>query len=160
MDKVNILLVDDRPENLLALEAILADLDENLVRAYSGEEALKRLLTQDFAVILLDVQMPKLDGFEVLELIDREVAVVFVTAFDQYAMKAFDAAAIDYLLKPFGADRLHTALQRVRRRLGEKQSMPPAGELKAAARAPDEYTERIVVKDGSRVQIIPVSKLD
>jgi two-component system LytT family response regulator len=65
--------------------------------------------------MFLDIQMPKLDGFEVLELLDRpDLAVIFVTAYDQYAMKAFDAQAVDYLLKPFALDRLHAALDRAR----------------------------------------------
>jgi two-component system LytT family response regulator len=102
--------------------------------------------------------MPKLDGFEVLELIDRDVAVIFVTAFDQYAMKAFDAHAVDYLLKPFSHERFEKALERARQRLGEKR--PPASELTRAARPPEQHLERIVVKDGARVHIIPVDKLD
>jgi two-component system LytT family response regulator len=126
----------------------------------NGFAAVKAVSEHKPDLLFLDVQMPKLDGFEVLELVDREVAVVFVTAFDQYAMKAFDAAAVDYLLKPFGADRLQTALQRVRRRLGEHQPPPVAADLKTAARAPDQHLDRIVVRDGSRVQIIPVNKLD
>ena len=85
---------------------------------------------------------------------------MFVTAFDQYAMKAFDAAAVDYLLKPFSAERLKTSLERVRRRVGEKPPMPVAAELKVAARPPDQYAQRIVVKDGSRVHVIPVERLD
>jgi len=68
-DRVSILLVDDRPDKLLALEAILGDLGQNMVRAYSGREALRALLQQDFAVILLDVNMPMMDGFETAELI-------------------------------------------------------------------------------------------
>ena len=82
----------------------------------NGFEAVKAVAEHKPDVIFLDVQMPKLDGFEVLELIDRQVAVVFVTAFDQYAMRAFDAAAVDYLLKPFGEDRFRAALEKVKRR--------------------------------------------
>jgi two-component system LytT family response regulator len=133
---------------------------EIVAECANGFEAVKAVGEHQPDLIFLDIQMPKLDGFEVLELVDRNIAVVFVTAFDQYAMKAFDAAAVDYLLKPFSAERLRTALQRVRRRLGERQSMPPAMELKAAARPPDQYVQRIVVKDGPRVHVIPVDKLD
>jgi two-component system LytT family response regulator len=111
-------------------------------------------------LMFLDVQMPKLDGFEVLDLIDREIAVIFVTAYDQYAMKAFDAAAVDYLLKPFSQDRFRAALDRARRRLAEKQKMPEPAELRAAAAVPGQFAHRIVVKDGARIHIIPVEKLE
>jgi CheY-like chemotaxis protein len=107
--KAKVLLVDDRPENLLALEAILQGLDQELVTAESGEEALKRLLTDDFAVILLDVQMPGMDGFETAEHIKRRertrhVPIVFLTAIDrepQHAFRGYSVGAVDYLAKPF-----------------------------------------------------------
>jgi PAS domain S-box-containing protein len=106
--KVNILLVDDKPENLLALEGILGELGENLVQATSGEEALWCLLNQDFAVILLDVQMPGMDGFEAASLIrsrarSRQTPIIFLTAFgadDYMQFKGYTAGAVDYLLKP------------------------------------------------------------
>lgn len=106
--KVNILLVDDKLENLLALEAILERLGETLVRATSGEEALRCLLHQDFAVILLDVQMPGMDGFETATLIrsrgrSRHTPIIFLTAFstsDQMLFKGYALGAVDYLLKP------------------------------------------------------------
>ncbi|WP_341530714.1 response regulator [Nostoc sp. UHCC 0302] len=106
--KVNILLVDDKLENLLALEAILEKLGENLVRATSGEEALRCILHQDFAVILLDVQMPGIDGFETATLIrnrgrSRQTPIIFLTAFstsDQMLFKGYSLGAVDYLLKP------------------------------------------------------------
>jgi PAS domain S-box-containing protein len=105
--KVKILLVDDQPENLLALEAILERLGETLVRAGSGEEALRCLLHQEFAVILMDVQMPGMDGFETAELIrhrakSRQTPIIFLTAFssDQKMFQGYACGAVDYLLKP------------------------------------------------------------
>jgi len=107
--RANILLVDDRAENLLALEAILSSLDQTLVRATSGEEALKALLADDFAVILLDVQMPGMDGFETASHIKRrertrDIPIIFLTAINrepQHAFRGYSAGAVDYLAKPF-----------------------------------------------------------
>ena len=126
----------------------------------NGFEAVKVINELQPDLVFLDIQMPKLDGFEVLELIDHEPAVIFATAFDQYAMKAFDAHAVDYLLKPFSLDRFQTALQRARQRVGEKPAIAPS-DLKQEARPVDQpFSERIVVKDGPRVHIIPIDKLD
>jgi two-component system LytT family response regulator len=113
-------------------------------------------------LIFLDVQMPKLDGFEVLELIGAEAAVIFVTAYDTYAMRAFDVHAVDYLLKPFSEERFEAALGRARQRILQNSppKMPAPAELAAAARPPAQYLERIVIKDGARVHVIPVAKLD
>ncbi len=134
----------------------------------NGFEAVKVIGETKPDLVFLDVQMPKLDGFEVLELIGPDVAVVFTTAYDQYAMKAFDAHAVDYLLKPFSQDRLETALTRVRSRLAQKAAAPVATsvapvagpELAVAARSPENQIQRLVVKDGSKVHIIPLEKLD
>ncbi len=109
-------------------------------------------------LLFLDIQMPKLDGFEVLELIGSEVAIVFVTAHDEHALRAFEVHAVDYLLKPFTAQRFDSALKRATERIGGKLPAPAA--LTAAAREPGQFAERIVVRDGTRVQIIPVEKLD
>jgi two-component system LytT family response regulator len=132
---------------------------EVIAECGNGFDAVKVVSEQRPDLLFLDVQMPKLDGFEVLELIDNQVAVVFVTAYDQYAMKAFDAAAVDYLLKPFDVDRFRTALERVRRRLGERLPQT-AAELKNSALPPGQFTQRIVVKDGTRVHVIPIAQLD
>src|SRR3954468_19789716 len=107
-DRVNILLVDDQPANLVALEAMLEDLGQNLVRADSGREALKRVLSDDFAVILLDVKMPEMDGFETAELIrqrdrSRHTPILFLTAGDTtqtQAVRGYAVGAVDYLVKP------------------------------------------------------------
>jgi two-component system LytT family response regulator len=153
------------------LKAAIVD-DEELARGYlrellqahpeieivadsaNGFEAVKAIAETAPDLLFLDVQMPKLDGFEVLELIDpaRAPVVIFITAYDQYAMRAFDAQAVDYLLKPFDAARFERALDRARARLGERR--PPPEIPPAATR------ERIVVKDGTRVHVIPVAKLD
>jgi len=106
--KVNILLVDDSPAKLLALETILADLDQNLVKAHSGEEALRHLLRQDFAAILLDVSMPGMDGFETAEMIRRRkrseyTPIIFISAICQNetdAFKGYSLGAVDYIFTP------------------------------------------------------------
>jgi two-component system LytT family response regulator len=156
----------------VTLKAAIVD-DEELARGYirellgphpdieivadcaNGFEAVKAIGETAPDLLFLDVQMPKLDGFEVLELIDptRTPVVIFITAYDQYAMRAFDAHAVDYLLKPFDAARFERALERARQRLGERQ-VPQAVIARATVR------ERIVVKDGARVHVIPIGKLD
>ncbi|MBE1535708.1 response regulator [Actinomadura algeriensis] len=108
-DKAKILLVDDREENLIALEAILSSLDQDLVRARSGEEALKALLTDEYAVILLDVVMPGMDGFETARDIKRrkktrDLPIIFLTAVNSdpdYAFRGYAAGAVDFISKPF-----------------------------------------------------------
>jgi two-component system LytT family response regulator len=160
------------------LRAIIADDEElarRILREYlsreadieivaecrNGFEAVKAVNELQPDLLFLDIQMPKLDGFEVLELVEPTVAVVFVTAFDQYAMKAFDAAAVDYLLKPFTAERFRASLERVRARFaGSAPSEPLPRDLKLASRAPGEFVERLVVKDGSKVHVIAAGKLD
>src|SRR3954453_6331982 len=105
----SLLLVDDRPQNLLALEAILEPLGQTLVTANSGEEALRRLLDGEFAVILLDVQMPGMDGFETAELIKqrqrtRDVPIIFLTAIskeEKHVFHGYEVGAVDYVFKPF-----------------------------------------------------------
>jgi two-component system LytT family response regulator len=136
---------------------------EVIAECANGFEAVKAIAERKPDLVFLDVQMPKLDGFEVLELIDPSVAVIYVTAYDQYAMRAFDAHAVDYLLKPFSQDRFKKALERARQRLGEPAPVAKrisATELSAAARPPEQKLERIVVKDGAKVHIIPLEKLD
>jgi signal transduction histidine kinase/DNA-binding response OmpR family regulator len=115
-DKVNILLVDDRPENLLALEAILEPLQQNLIRANSGPEALKQVLAREFAVILLDVQMPGMNGFEAAQLIkarerSKHIPIIFLTAIskeEEYVFQGYTVGAVDYLAKPFNPDILRS----------------------------------------------------
>src|SRR5881227_1488870 len=113
--KVSILLVDDRPEKLLALEAVLSDLDVHMVKANSGKEALRCVLSQDFAVILLDVNMPGMDGFETASLIRQRkatehVPIIFVTAFgdENHATRGYSLGAVDFITAPIVSDVLRT----------------------------------------------------
>ena len=153
-------LVDDEELARHAVRELLKSHPEVSVVAEcaNGFEALKALAEHKPDLLFLDVQMPKLTGFDVLELIEDNVAVIFVTAYDEYAMKAFDVHAVDYLLKPVGRERFEAALERAKSRIGEK--MPRAEQLAAAARPPQQFLERIVVKDGAKVTLIPVAKLD
>jgi PAS domain S-box-containing protein len=117
--KVNILMVDDRPENLMALEAILGDMGQNLVKAHSGREALKALLSHEFALILLDAEMPGMDGFETAELVrmrkkSRHTPIIFLTAInktDVHVFRGYSVGAVDYILKPFVPEVLKSKVQ-------------------------------------------------
>jgi two-component system, LytTR family, response regulator len=159
------------------LKAVIVD-DEEIARSYlrellsahpdieiaaecaNGFEAVKAIADTSPDLLFLDVQMPKLDGFEVLELIApaQSPVVIFVTAYDQYAMRAFDAHAVDYLLKPFAADRFERALERARARMGERTAVPAFAP--DSVRPKGEWARRIVVKDGARVHVIPAARLD
>jgi len=166
-ERVSILLVDDRAENLLALEAILEPLGQELIRANSGPEALKRVLEIDLSVILLDVQMPGMNGFEVArQMLGRESAaeIVFVTAYDQYAIEGFQVNAVDYLLKPVDAARLDQAVQRTRRRLQSDRPRPALAneDLERIVKLVTERQsrrERLAVKIGERVMLVDADDL-
>jgi two-component system LytT family response regulator len=125
----------------------------------NGFEAVKAVHDLAPDLLVLDIQMPKLNGFEVLELLGRDVAVVFATAFDEHAIKAFEVNAVDYVLKPVSPDRVKTALERARQRLAARAPLPVAA-LAAAARPAGEPASRVVVRQGARVHVIPADKLD
>jgi len=158
--KIRAVIVDDEELARQMLREFLSGHSEIEIAAEcaNGFEAVKAVTELKPDLVFLDIQMPKLDGFEVLELIGTERAIIFVTAYDEYAIRAFDIHAVDYLLKPFGAERFEIALQRARQRLGGKPPSPT--ELSSSARPPSQPLERIVVRDGTRVFIIPVAKLD
>src|ERR1700746_79440 len=143
------------------LTAIIVD-DEELARAViremlqrhpeievlgecaNGFEAVKMVTERKPDLLFLDIQMPKLDGFEVLELVGTDMAVVFVTAYDQHALRAFEVHAVDYLLKPVSGERFEAALERAKKRLGGPTS-PPVAELAGAAREPCNDSGRLGV---------------
>ena len=158
--KIRALLVDDEDLARHAIRDLLKTHPEVEVldECANGFEAVKAVAEQKPDLIFLDVQMPKLTGFDVLELIGNDIAVIFVTAYDQHAMRAFEVHAVDYLLKPVGRERFDAALTRAKNRVSEKKPIP--AELAAAARPAQQFLERVVVRDGTRVTLIPVAKLD
>ena len=158
--RLRALLVDDEELARTVLRELLATHADIEVagECANGFEAVKAVSELQPDLVFLDIQMPKLNGFEVLELLDRDVAVVFVTAYDQYALRAFEVHAVDYLLKPFGEERLAAALAEARRRLQAQERLPVAA-LAAAAR-PQGPLERILIRDGARVHILSVEHID
>ena len=173
-NKIGALIVDDEELARQVLRELLQSHPEIevLAECANGFEAVKAVTEHKPDLIFLDVQMPKLTGFDVLELVEGDIAVIFTTAYDQYAMKAFEVHAVDYLLKPIGGERFESALVRVKTRVTEKRearqraqgetvaSVQRATDLAATARPPQQYLERIVVRDGTRVTLIPTAKLD
>jgi two-component system LytT family response regulator len=161
-----VIVDDEAPARALMREYLSTHADIEIVgECANGFEAVKSIGEVAPDLVFLDVQMPKLDGFEVLELLDPGPAVVFCTAYDEYALRAFEVHAVDYLLKPFGRERLADALARVRARMhaapaAEPVPAPSPAAIAAAARPPGRWLERVLVKDGARVQVIPVDRLD
>src|SRR5437667_3035770 len=158
---MRIAIVDDEQlARKLVREYLSAHDDMEIVaECANGFEAVKAVTDLKPDLLLLDIQMPRLDGFEVLELIGREVGVIFVTAYDKYALRAFEVHAVDYLLKPFSSDRLLYAPDHSRKRLATKEKLP-VEDLAASARPAGAKLERVSIRDGSNVHVIPVSKLD
>jgi two-component system, LytTR family, response regulator len=155
---IRAVVVDDEELSRRVLrEYLTAHRDVEIVaECANGFEAVKAITELKPDLVFLDIQMPKLDGFEVLELLEQPVSVVFVTAFDQYAIRAFEVHAVDYLLKPFSAERLAQALAEARVR---KDPLDVAG-LVADARPGTGSIERILIRDGSQVHVIPVDRVD
>jgi len=163
--KIRAMIVDDEELARQVLREYLSAHPEVEVIAEcsNGFEAVKAVAESKPDLVLLDIQMPKLDGFEVLELIGADAsAVIFVTAHDSHAIRAFDVHAVDYLLKPVAAARFEVALAHAKERLDGKvlSAAPRATDLAAAARPPSQFLDRIPVRDGTKVFIIPVAKLD
>lgn len=162
MTRLRLAIVDDEaPARQLLREYLRADADVEIVaECANGFEAVKAVTELHPDLLLLDVQMPKLNGFEVLELVGRDVAVIFTTAYDAYALKAFEVHAIDYLLKPFGPERLHEALATARQRVRPTPSTVSTGQMATDARPPGAWISRIVIRDGANVHVVPLDKID
>ena len=160
-DTLSVIVVDDEsPARDLVREYLAGHADMRLVaECANGFEAVKAANTLRPDLIILDVQMPKLDGFEVLELLGAEArGVIFTTAYDSYALRAFNVHAVDYLLKPFSAERFGEALALVRTRL-RKSRPPPARDL-LETRREGAVLDRVLIRDRSNVHVVPVELVD
>lgn len=155
---MNVIIIDDEPLARVIVKEYLQPYSEIkiLAECNDGFEGLKLIQQYEPKLIFLDIQMPKINGFEMLELIENPPSVIFTTAFDEFAIKAFESSAVDYLLKPFSKDRFDKAIQKYLQQ--QKPSNKTGDVLKTAAQSPSQQN-RVVVKDGSKIKIIPVSQI-
>lgn len=164
---IRALIVDDEPPARAILREMLKDdpAVEVIGECANGREAVKALSTQTPDLMFLDIQMPEMDGFALLEALgeERMPTVIFVTAYDRYAVRAFEVAAVDYLLKPFNHTRLAQALQRAKNNLHQHDSADRSRqviELLHQINARAEYLDRFVVKNNGRTLLIPADEVD
>lgn len=161
MDPIRVIIVDD--------EGLARDILKEHCRAHpeasivaecsNGFDAVKAISDLKPDVVFLDVQMPKLNGFEVLELVDATFEVVFVTAHDEHALKAFDANAVDYLLKPFSAERFERAWQKATT-AAARSDLPKLKKVASSLARGSGHSDRILIRDGANVTVVPVSSVD
>lgn len=158
MKKITCVIIDDEP---LARSLVLEYLQdftniEVLQECGDGFEGVKAIATHQPDFIFLDVQMPKINGFEMLELIEEPPAVIFTTAFDAYAMKAFESHAVDYLLKPFSKERFQKAIEKLLKQMGGAEPKTSYENLAEEATSKEEILTRLVVKHHHAVQVLPL----
>ncbi len=160
---MRILIVDDEAPARERLKRYLADLEgvEIIGEARDGVQAVEMIEAQSPELVLLDIQMPGLDGFGVVEALEDPPAIIFVTAYDQYAIRAFEVHALDYLLKPFSQERLAKAIHRARKALAEGQDLsaqlrPLLEDLAAEGR----YLTRLAVRDRECIRVLDADSVD
>jgi two-component system, LytTR family, response regulator len=161
-DSFRVVVVDDEP---LARNVVREFLKahpgvEVVAECGNGFAAVKAVAELSPDLVFLDVQMPKLNGFEVLELLGSGVPVVFTTAYDEYAVQAFEVHAVDYLLKPFSEERFAEALSRARARVQAREAGGDLDGLITDDRNRQSPLERVLIRDGSQVHVLPVEKID
>ena len=154
---MKVIIIDDEP---LARELVKEYLQmykdiELVIECKDGFEGIKAIQQHAPDLVFLDIQMPKINGFEMLELIDEPPPVIFTTAFDEFAIKAFESNALDYLLKPFSQERFAKAFKKIFQHVPIPTMQPV---IDAAAKSPSQQN-RIVVKDGNKIKIIPVNQV-
>jgi two-component system LytT family response regulator len=161
-DKIRTVIIDDEK---LAREITKSYLSKHpeielIAECSNGFDAIKKINEDKPDLIFLDIQMPKISGFEMLELLDDPPAIIFTTAYDQYAIKAFEVSAVDYLLKPYSEERFNDALKKSYALIKDKFQQNSA--IKNIIDHNDEkieFLERIVIKDGSKISIVPVDSI-
>ncbi len=163
MNKLRVLIVEDEAPARDLIKAFLKDHEdiELIGECDNGFDAVKMINGEHPDLVFLDIQMPKLNGFEMIELLDKVPEIIFTTAFDQYAIKAFELNAVDYIMKPFSRERFAGAIEKVKERLQQKKAEPKAEQFIQKMKEKDEVRgiERIFVKTGSRIDVIPVGEI-
>ena len=155
---MKVIIIDDEPLARGIVKEYLQSIPsaELVGECEDGFEGIKAIQQHQPDLIFLDIQMPKINGFEMLELIETPPAVIFTTAFDEFAIKAFESNAVDYLLKPFSKERFEKAIQKF---LQHQNSQQTQQIIDTAAQTPSQQN-RVVVKDGNKIKIIPVNKIN
>lgn len=163
MKPVSAIIIDDEPlaRDIVKRYASTVEGLNIVAECGDGFEALRQIQTLKPDLLFLDIQMPKLDGFELLEVLEYNPAIIFATAFDQFAIKAFEMNAIDYLLKPFSKDRFESAVQKALQRIAaEKSNSTHTLEtLKESVQESRGTLDRIVTRLGSKVTVIPTDRI-
>jgi len=155
---IKAIIIDDEPLARMVIKEYLQDFDNIQICAEcnDGFEGVKAIMLHQPDLIFLDIQMPKINGFEMLELIEKPPAVIFTTAFDEYALKAFETYAVDYLLKPFSKERFGKAVQKwMEQKNGPQQQLNTQSLLESTHQSPSQQ-DRVVVKLSGKIKIIPV----
>lgn len=156
-----VVIIDDEPlARSLVVEYLQKHTEFTIVaECNDGFEGVKAIALHQPDLIFLDIQMPKINGFEMLELVEKTPSVIFTTAFDEYAIKAFEANAVDYLLKPFSSERFDTALQKWTSKTKNDQDIENVSQLIASAEKQPDEKNRIVVKNNHEIRIVPTSEI-
>lgn len=156
---IKTIIIDDEPLARLIIIEYLQKYDDIQIVAECGDgfEGAKAIQQHQPDLVFLDIQMPKLTGFEMLEILDEVPNIIFTTAFDEYAIKAFEKSAIDYMLKPISQDRFEQGLAKFRNAFANQDKQHTVEKI--AAITEEESLERIVVKNGSQIKIIPVQQV-
>jgi two-component system, LytTR family, response regulator len=155
---IKAVIIDDEPLARSIIKEYLKD-QANIgivAECNDGLEGVKAIQQHQPDLVFLDIQMPKINGFEMLELLEEPPFIIFTTAFDEYAIKAFDAHAVDYLLKPYSKDRFGKALEKLMDQVNAQQQKMNTQSLLQAGSSLPSYAERIVVKTGGKIRIVPV----
>ncbi len=160
IEKIRTIIVEDEELARNLLKTFLKSIDsvELIAECENGFEGVKAINDLKPDLVFLDIQMPKISGFELLELLEHKPHIIFATAYDQYAIKAFEFNAADYLLKPYSKDRLAEAIDKVAERISAKGTASEVAE-KISNYPKEEFLDRIVVKDRHKIHIIPVDQI-
>ena len=161
MNKLRAVIVEDEKPARELVKAFLKNHEniELIGECDNGFDGVKAINEMKPDIVFLDIQMPKLSGFEMIELLDEVPEVIFTTAFDQYALKAFELSAVDYLMKPFSKQRFSEAIEKVFQRLSLKKDKPKVKEFANQIKEDVEEIERIFVKTGSKIDVVPVPEI-